>query len=697
MVLSAAIHQNTFLQTRIVIMAKTFLENDTVTINEKLTVFGSSGTNDKLIINNGALGSTVNANVETLQFMGKFTDYTFAIVGNQLNIGYQGSVLATVGIQSDSDGTQLKFFDVTTAVAITGLNQATLGKAALTTSLTSYTNAQLDGAPPVSSSDKAPWTLVMRQDSYNLLVSNGTADGTNTTYVSNSIYSLTNGSDKNETYWTTNNYDYNEGKYVHQLWTVTGTNPTTTKLADFNNDVYLGTSYTLGSYDVFVNDSNLIATDGTAAHTFSTSFNGFILQVDPSTNTIWHTINTAPYGTELYKTVLTDSGFTTSMVKDIYAGSTSGFYGYGTLTADGKLIFNANDGVTGNEAWVSDGTEAGTFSLDLNQGSDNSYPSQFTAFNGKVVMVAYYDDGTNYTGTELVITDGTTAGTKILDVYTGSSSSDPSILGAINDKLYFTATDATGLNLFTTDGTTFTKKVALGGSGGSILGYTDNIAYLAITDSTHGQELWAENLTMGTIALTNDILAGSGGALSSTSSSNVTMIGDKIVFDAYTSATNQGLFVSDGTSAGTVQLSTNLPTDKAVIGNKVFFANSSGVSVADVSAASMSATLLKNTVATSGDVLQSDSDQAFFLGADEKLYVSTGTNAIELASNVDKLKVVADNAIYFIETNSSNVASLWYSDGTASGTRYIEDLGYSASSYDMENAVAIHTVGVSAG
>lgn len=177
------------------------------------------------------------------------------------------------------------------------------------------------------------------------------------------------------------------------------------------------------------------------------------------------------------------------------------------------------------------------------------------------------------------------------------------------------------------------------------------------------------------------------------------MIGDKILFNAYTSGTAQAWFVSDGTDAGTMQLASALPTDTAIIGNKVFFANSTGVSVADVSATSVGSTELKagdfSSQTYGVDSLQSDSDQAFFLAADEKLYASTGADAIELASSVDKFKVVAEDAIYFIATNSSNVASLWYSDGTAAGTRYIEDLTMSADSYDLANAVAIHTVGVS--
>ena len=325
-------------------------------------------------------------------------------------------------------------------------------------------------------------------------------------------------------------------------------------------------------------------------------------------------------------------------------------------------------------------------------------PISFTSINS---LIAFVSQTRN-----LTITDGTKDGTKTLDVWGNGVNYSPTILGTINDKLYFTATDATGKGLFSTDGSTFTKLVAISDTNAQILGYTANKAYFAISDnSTNGKELWAVDLNASTpsIALVKDILAGSGDGLAGYNNT-YQMIGDKILFNAYISGTNQALFVSDGTEAGTVQLASSLPTDKTIIGNTVFFANSEGVSVADVSTATVSATQLKagdfststNTLPVL-DRLQSDSDQAFFLAGDEKLYVSTGTDAIELASNVDKFKVVADNAIYFIETNSSNVASLWYSDGTASGTRYIEDLTLSASSYDLANAVAIHTVGVSAG
>jgi hypothetical protein len=145
--------------------------------------------------------------------------------------------------------------------------------------------------------------------------------------------------------------------------------------------------------------------------------------------------------------------------------------------------------------------------------------------------------------------------------------------------------------------------------------------------------------------------------------------------DTYTSGTNQAYFVSDGTTAGTVQLSSTLSVDQAIIGNKVFFTNAQGLLYeADLSASTVAATQVvagsfgtANTDSVVGR-LQSDTDQAFYLTADNKLNVATtATDSIQLADHVSKFKVVAENALYFIETNSSNVASLWYSDGTATG------------------------------
>ncbi len=48
------------------------------------------------------------------------------------------------------------------------------------------------------------------------------------------------------------------------------------------------------------------------------------------------------------------------------------------------VFFSADDAVSGRELWVSDGTPAGTESIDLNVGAAASSPSRFTLFEGEI-------------------------------------------------------------------------------------------------------------------------------------------------------------------------------------------------------------------------------------------------------------------------------------------------------------------------
>jgi ELWxxDGT repeat protein len=79
------------------------------------------------------------------------------------------------------------------------------------------------------------------------------------------------------------------------------------------------------------------------------------------------------------------------------------------------------------------------------------------------------------------------------------------------------------------------------------------------------------------------------------------------------------------------------------------------------------------------------------------LYATNGSTAgtIKLAGAVENFKVVAENALFFVQNSATADAALWYSDGTSAGTRFVEALPANFN-YDMENAVAITTVGVAA-
>ncbi len=64
---------------------------------------------------------------------------------------------------------------------------------------------------------------------------------------------------------------------------------------------------------------------------------------------------------------------------------------------NGKLYFTANDGINGTELWISDGTVAGTMMIELNTSGD-AIASHLIVFNNELYLSA---DGGNGTGQEL--------------------------------------------------------------------------------------------------------------------------------------------------------------------------------------------------------------------------------------------------------------------------------------------------------
>jgi ELWxxDGT repeat protein len=110
---------------------------------------------------------------------------------------------------------------------------------------------------------------------------------------------------------------------------------------------------------------------------------------------------------------------------------------------NGRLFFTAFDTVHGDELWTSDGTAAGTYLVDdINPGPASSFPGSLngnmTNFNNKLFFSA--NDGIH--GNELWESDGTAAGTFLVqDIWPGSSGSSPGQLTPSGGTLFFTADD----------------------------------------------------------------------------------------------------------------------------------------------------------------------------------------------------------------------------------------------------------------
>lgn len=196
-------------------------------------------------------------------------------------------------------------------------------------------------------------------------------------------------------------------------------------------------------------------------------------------------------------------GVETKLVKTINATATSGINNMYSATSLNKVFFVANDGVNGNEAWVTDGTEVGTFMIkDIYPGTGNALSSPtFFEFNSKV----YFPATDNVKGTELWVTDGTSAGTKLVkDINEGTGGSSPANFAVYKNKLYFVASTASeGRELWETDGTEagtkLVKDFIIGTNSPNLASFVvfdnDLYAYGSTGNNAIGSELLKVNIS----------------------------------------------------------------------------------------------------------------------------------------------------------------------------------------------------------
>jgi ELWxxDGT repeat protein len=264
------------------------------------------------------------------------------------------------------------------------------------------------------------------------------------------------------------------------------------------------------------------------------------------------------HGVELWQTDSTPAG--TSMVQNINASWDSLPSGF-TKVANGDKVLQADDGMHGAELWVTDGTSAGTSLLkdidpagSASGGAQSSAPSDFAAFdNGKALFRA--DDGVH--GAEVWLTDGTSAGTAILKdidaLHTeegGAGPQDFTDLG--NGKAVFWADDGVhGTELWVTDGTSAgTSLLADIHTGDAlatpIVALGNGKALFSADDGTHGYELWETD--GATAHMVKDIKPGADGSFPS----GLASVGSgHAIFSANEGANGIEIWMTDGTAAGT--------------------------------------------------------------------------------------------------------------------------------------------------
>ncbi|HWJ26772.1 MAG TPA: ELWxxDGT repeat protein, partial [Flavisolibacter sp.] len=249
----------------------------------------------------------------------------------------------------------------------------------------------------------------------------------------------------------------------------------------------------------------------------------------------------------------------------------------------GKTVFFvAGDVNTGYELWKSDGTIAGTKMVkDINPGFNGSDPYSFFVYNGTLYFGAY--DGQGLGHNSFWKTDGTEKGTvKVKNIeptfYNPYFNTEPQHVFCVSGgSLYMTATDynAYGNELWTTNGTekgtTLVKDInPFGGSFPTNLTDVKGTLFFTAYDGSRGTLLWSTNGTDKSTRLVSDF-TGYGANLTSLCSA-----GGKLYF-LNNSFYPTKLWTSDGTAANTKEVTDDGLTalsnysELTAVGDKLFF------------------------------------------------------------------------------------------------------------------------------
>ena len=330
-------------------------------------------------------------------------------------------------------------------------------------------------------------------------------------------------------YFALNRFDdYDTG---FSLWKTDGTSENTSHIKSYGtsnngnvfNNLFIEQSILLNGYFYFKegplggnNTSKIWRSNGTEAGTeiIVTESNPQSSEMILLNNNIIYTDFTTTYGRELY---IIPNGMPVAspqVIKDIRPGDNGGQNPIG-LSADARqlnilgnsIIFVADDGTTGDELWITDGTESGTQLIKDIRPNGSSNPTAFISFNDKLYFFAY--DGTSNGFWE---TDGTTEGTKLIkeDLF-----SNEDYLGIVyNNKMYFGASQLNsnnfGVEIWSSDGTTEgtlqLKDININSESSKPHSFAiaNNLLFFVAETSATGEELWVtDGSEINTVVLTD--------------------------------------------------------------------------------------------------------------------------------------------------------------------------------------------------
>ena len=256
------------------------------------------------------------------------------------------------------------------------------------------------------------------------------------------------------------------------------------------------------------------------------------------------------HGIEPWVTDGTPAG--TFLLKDMFPGS-GGIFGSAFLRGHGWALFTYPAAGSMNTLWRTDGTPSGTIPLKLS-GAAPTMVGNGVSLGGKV----YFEGRTNLEGKEPWVSDGTARGTRILsDLVPGSSSGRFLEPVSTGKEIFFLGRGKSRYTLWKTDGTAKGTVRVLPNlvDCESLIRLGDKVLFEGrLLNGTAGLEPWISD---GTAAGTRRILDLAPGTNPGRFLSPF-RLGGKVCFFGTDGRTlgykEYGLFLTDGTAAGTVRV-----------------------------------------------------------------------------------------------------------------------------------------------
>ncbi len=408
-------------------------------------------------------------------------------------------------------------------------------------------------------------------------------------------------------------------------------------------------------------------------------------------------------GAELW--VTDGTALNTRLFADICPGSCSSnpqsFYIEG-----GDLYFAADDGKRGSELWrISAGASAPTFLIDINPGSAGSLPARFERIqfriNATTITRTFFSATRAAEGRELWRLNAGTSPTVALerDILPGPDSSEPRGFEIMNTlQVGLTAQTSVGIREVMALDYTSTTAPASGTTvftaftTGAQRRANDELVtlgsntYLTLRDSTSSlDELWVMQGTNATAVK----LFSAGGIVSITP--NVTLFR---TFFATRESTLRRLMVTDGTVAGTVALGANTidPLHMTSLGNRLLFtgvtpANGRELFISD--GTSGGTVLLKELVTGTGGVQTNAvakltaNGARLLLGTLDQLWISDGTSAGTI--EISGAAIQGTGTINAIVPTTGLESVLSFAAGTSSGGEPFYNRGTAVSTVALGN------------